>query len=102
MPSAGSTEPGIDSGAMRPPAVPPGLSAPVDSLVTLLCARAELHPQQPLFTFLGGGLDELRTMTVGALDTRARAVAAQLKPMAAPGACVAVVCPNDLHFIEAF
>jgi acyl-CoA synthetase (AMP-forming)/AMP-acid ligase II len=70
--------------------------------VTLLRARAQLHPQRPLFTFLGRRLDELRTMTVGALDARARAVAAQLRTVAAAGTCVAVVCPNDLHFIEAF
>jgi acyl-CoA synthetase (AMP-forming)/AMP-acid ligase II len=70
--------------------------------VTLLRARAQLHPRQPLFTFLGRRLDELRTMTFGALDTRARAVAAQLRPVTAPGACVAVVCPKDMHFVEAF
>ena len=83
-------------------AIPPGLAAPVDSLVTLLRARAQLHPQQPLFTFLGRRSDVLRTMSFGALDRRARAVAARLRPVAAPGTCVAVVCPNDLHFIEAF
>jgi len=83
-------------------AIPPGLAAPVDSLVTLLRARAQRHPQQPLFTFLGRRSDVLRTMSFGALDRRARAVAARLRPVAAPGTCVAVVCPNDLHFIEAF
>ena len=87
---------------MHRPPIPPGLSAPVDSLVTLLSARAQLHPSQPLFTFLGRRLDELRSMTFGELDMRARAVAARLGPVVAPGACVAVVCPNDLHFIEAF
>lgn len=87
---------------MRQPATPPGLTAPVTSLVDVLRARTELNAQQPLFTFLRRGRDVVRAMNVGELDTRARAIAARLRPVAAPGDCVAVICPNDLHFIEAF
>lgn len=72
------------------------------SLVEILRTRARLHPEQTVFTFLRRAHDVAREMTFAELDTRARAVAARIQKMAAPGDCVAVICPNDLHFIEAF
>lgn len=82
--------------------IPPGLPDLCSSLVEILRTRARLQPQQTVFTFLRRARNVEREMTFAELDTRARAVAARIQQIAAPGDCVAVICPNDLHFIEAF
>lgn len=78
------------------------IDAEADTLVGVLRARARAHPHRPLYTFLKRARDVERSLTFGGLDERARAIAASIQAIAEPGDCAAVICPNDLSFIEAF
>ena len=80
----------------------PGLPGDAATLVDILRARAHTHPRRPLYTFLKRARDVERELTFGAMDTRARAVAARIQARAQAGDCVAVICANDLSFVEAF
>ena len=80
----------------------PGMASHVDTLVGAMRERARTHPQRPLYTFLKRARDIERELTFGELDERARAIAASIQAHARPGDCAAVICPNDLSFIEAF
>jgi len=79
-----------------------GIDANADTLVGVLRARARAHPERPLYKFLKRARDVERSLTFGGLDERARAIAASIQETAEPGDCAAVICPNDLSFIEAF
>lgn len=79
-----------------------GIDATTDTLVGVLRARARAHPYRRLYTFLKRARDVERSLTYGELDERARAIAASIQAIARPGDCAAVICPNDLSFIEAF
>lgn len=72
------------------------------TLVDILRARADQHPQRSLYTFLKRAREVEQELTFGALDARARAIAAHLQDSSQVGDCAAVICPNDLSFTEAF
>ena len=71
------------------------------TLVALLRARAETMPDAPLFTFLDSDGPETH-LTPGALDTRARGIAARLQAVGAIGERVLLLYPPGLEYIAAF
>lgn len=75
---------------------------PAHNLPQVLRWRAEHHPDQPAYLFLRDGLNVAGTLTYGALDARARAVAAYLRSRFAPGDRLLLAFPPGLSFVEAF
>jgi len=73
-------------------------------VASLLRLRAELQPDDAAFTFLARGEREAARLSFGALDRRARAIAARLqKSLATPtGARALLLYPAGLDYIEAF
>jgi len=55
------------------------MMSPHTSFVELLRERARLHPERLAFSFLLDGETENARLTYGELDTRARAIAVQLR-----------------------
>jgi acyl-CoA synthetase (AMP-forming)/AMP-acid ligase II len=72
------------------------------SLVDVLLRRAVLHPALPACTFLTDGEHESAHLTYGELDRRARALAAVLRALAAPGSRALLVYPPQIDFVVAF
>jgi len=68
----------------------------------MLRTRAEERPGQVAFTFLADGQTEAGWLTYAGLDAQARAVAAALREVAAPGDRALLLYPPGLDFIVAF
>src|SRR6267378_4373593 len=72
------------------------------NLVSLLRHRATHQPDRVAFRFLTDGEQQETGLTHAALDTRARAIAAWLNSIAAPGERALLLYPSDLEFVSAF
>jgi natural product biosynthesis luciferase-like monooxygenase protein/FkbM family methyltransferase len=72
------------------------------SLVHLLRGRAETRPERLAYTFLKDGEAEDGEVSVGDLDTRARALGAALQDLGGAGERVLLLFPPGLDFIAAF
>ncbi|WP_437505503.1 amino acid adenylation domain-containing protein [Sorangium sp. So ce1099] len=72
------------------------------TLVSLLRRRAEQRPSAHAYTFLLDGETDARSVTYGELDRRARALAAELQPVAQAGERALLLVPPGLDFIAAF
>ncbi|MEM7581908.1 MAG: amino acid adenylation domain-containing protein [Acidobacteriota bacterium] len=72
------------------------------SLVELLRLRAEKQPSQNAYTFLADGEVESALWTYGDLDSAARAIAARLQELTAPGDRALLLYPAGLDFVAAF
>nr|VFJ72801.1 MAG: Acyl-CoA synthetase (AMP-forming)/AMP-acid ligase II [Candidatus Kentron sp. FW] len=75
---------------------------PWTTLVDLLCHRAQIQPDKTAYTFLKDGEVEEDSLTYAQLDSRARAIAARLSDMVAPGERVLLLFPAGLGFVTAF
>ncbi|MEH2171998.1 beta-ketoacyl synthase N-terminal-like domain-containing protein [Nostoc sp.] len=73
-----------------------------ETLVDVLRYRAIGQPQTLGYTFLVDGESEGSTLTYGALDKLARAIATYLQTFAKPGDRVLLLYPPGLEFITAF
>lgn len=97
---------------MTPPSQPtPAATAPVGStdltypaptLVELLQLRAATEPDRTAYTVLVDGDDDAVSMTYGALDRRARAIAAHIQQMCEPGERILLPLPTSLEYVSAF
>src|SRR6185436_7336805 len=74
----------------------------IETLEQRLRARAALEPDQRAYTFLADGEEEQGALTWGELDARARALAAALQEISAPGDRALLLCPPGLDFVAAF
>lgn len=75
----------------------------VPTLTNLLRLRAERSPGAELYIFLEDSRDDVgHAMTVGELDTRARAIAVALQELARPGERALLLYPPGLDYIAAF
>lgn len=72
------------------------------TLVDLLRWRADQTPDREGYIFLTDGEDKVLSLTYGALDRRARAIAVQLQSRAAEGERVILLFPPGLDYIAAF
>jgi amino acid adenylation domain-containing protein len=72
------------------------------TLVGLLRRRSDGQFNQTAYTFLVDGETEEVSLTYGELDTRARAIAAQLQSLGAYAERVLLLYPPDLEYIAAF
>ncbi len=72
------------------------------TLVELLRRRLPEQFNRTAYTFLVDGETEEVTLTYGALDVKARAIAARLQRLAAVGERVLLLYPPDLEYIAAF
>lgn len=72
------------------------------TLVGLLRRRAEQQPDQCAYTFLSDDERAEVTLTHAGLDTRARAIAAQLLACTHPGERALLLYPPGLDFVAAF
>jgi amino acid adenylation domain-containing protein len=72
------------------------------SLSELLRWRAQHQSEQPAYTFLRDGEHEEASLTYGALDRRARAIAAVLQRRLPPGERALLLYPPGLDYIAAF
>lgn len=88
------------------PAEAPTPKAELSSVAELLRRRAAERPAQAAFVFVtendAAGRDAEITWTYAELDRRARAVAAEVSRVAAPGERAVLVFPPGLDFIAAF
>ena len=73
-----------------------------ETLVQLLQARAEAHPEKVAYIFLPEGEGDGIEVSYQELDTKARAVANQLLAMGASGDRALMLFPSSLEFIFAF
>jgi amino acid adenylation domain-containing protein len=64
--------------------------------------RAADRPERPAFAFLADGEREAERLSYGALDLRARAVAAALRERLEPAARALLLLPPGLDFVAAF
>jgi acyl-CoA synthetase (AMP-forming)/AMP-acid ligase II/acyl carrier protein len=71
------------------------------TLVHLLRARGELHPDRIAFTFLADGEDEEQNLTFGELDRRARVVAAELAQRGVSRTRALIIYESGLEYITA-
>lgn len=78
------------------------LQAPVSTLVELLQARARELRGIALYTFLRDGEEDEISLSPDGLDRRARAIAARLQALGAPGERVLLLYPPGLEYIQAF
>src|SRR5262245_29994014 len=74
----------------------------LQSLVELLRWRAQEQPQQRAYTFLVDGEAEAGHLTYGELDQQARAIAAHLQAVSAPGERAVLLYQAGLEYIAAF
>src|SRR5689334_4615206 len=74
----------------------------LSTLVDLLLERARQEPDRMAYTFLRDGETLQSHLTYGELDERARALAATLQSLCAPGARALLLYPSGLEFIAAF
>nr|VFK64743.1 MAG: Acyl transferase domain-containing protein [Candidatus Kentron sp. UNK]VFK71219.1 MAG: Acyl transferase domain-containing protein [Candidatus Kentron sp. UNK] len=72
------------------------------TLVELLRHRAQVQPDKTAYTFLKDGEIEEASVTYAQLDRRARAIAAQLQSISAPGERALLLYHAGLEFIAAF
>lgn len=72
------------------------------SLVELLCRRAEQHADQKRYTFLPDGEDEGESLSFQVLDRKARALAALLLEKARPGDRALLFYAQGVDYIVAF
>jgi acyl-CoA synthetase (AMP-forming)/AMP-acid ligase II len=72
------------------------------TLVDLLRYRAQNQIDRRAYTFLQDGETEDASLTYQELDRRARAIAAQLQSIVAPGDRALLLYPSGLEFISAF
>ncbi|MEH2032601.1 MAG: AMP-binding protein [Nostoc sp.] len=72
------------------------------TLVDLLRHRASHQPSRAAYTFLQNGNSEAGKLTFEKLDRRARAIAAYLQSLKAPGERALLLYPQGLEFITAF
>jgi len=72
------------------------------NFVELLQTHAQQLADRPAVTFLPEGESEEDTLTYAALDARARAIAVQLRTLAAPGDRVLLLQPAGLEFVASF
>ncbi|RDI60310.1 fatty acyl-AMP ligase [Nocardia pseudobrasiliensis] len=72
------------------------------TLVELLAARAATTPDQARFQFLGDGEQLTATLTFAQVDRAARALAARLAEIAAPGDRALLLYAPGLDFVTAF
>lgn len=78
------------------------------TIVGILRARAEAHPERPAYRFLASNGSEPRALTYGELDCRARVVAAALaevtgaKGVVAPETTVLLAYPAGADFVAGF
>jgi non-ribosomal peptide synthase protein (TIGR01720 family) len=72
------------------------------TLVELVRMRALDHPQREAFSFLQDGETQSIQLTYSQLDSRARALAAQLQSVTRPGERVLIFLPPGLDFVTAF
>ncbi|MFQ5749079.1 MAG: condensation domain-containing protein, partial [Planctomycetota bacterium] len=79
----------------------PGLRLKPSCITELLRQRADRFPEKIAFRFLSFGEAGEEALTYGELDRRARAIAARLQAMDAPGARVLVLQPPGLEYIAA-
>ncbi|HEX6287552.1 MAG TPA: amino acid adenylation domain-containing protein, partial [Herpetosiphonaceae bacterium] len=71
-------------------------------MVDLLRWRAAHQPEQQAYTFLTDGDGEAVRLTYAQLDQQARAIAAQLQSVSAPGDRALLLYPPGLDFVAAF
>ncbi|MEC4894063.1 MAG: fatty acyl-AMP ligase [Oscillatoria sp. PMC 1051.18] len=74
------------------------------TVIDLLRDRAECEPDRQIYTFLSDGEIISGSLTCQQLDRQAKAIAAQLQSMVAPGSRALVIYPYSasLEFIKAF
>nr|VFK67790.1 MAG: Acyl-CoA synthetase (AMP-forming)/AMP-acid ligase II [Candidatus Kentron sp. UNK]VFK73118.1 MAG: Acyl-CoA synthetase (AMP-forming)/AMP-acid ligase II [Candidatus Kentron sp. UNK] len=72
------------------------------TLVELLRLRAENQPDKMAYTFLKDGETIDTSLTYAQLDQQARAIAARLQDITAPGERALLLYPSGLDFIAAF
>lgn len=72
------------------------------TLTALLQWRSSQQSSRQAYTFLADGETQELSLTYGELDLRARAIAACLQPLAAPGARALLLYPPGLDYIAAF
>nr|VFK79808.1 MAG: hydroxymethylglutaryl-CoA synthase [Candidatus Kentron sp. SD] len=77
-------------------------SIPSSTLVELLRHRAQAQPDKTTYTFLKDGETEEASLTYAQLDLRARAIAARLQRISAPGERALLLYHAGLDFIAAF
>jgi amino acid adenylation domain-containing protein/thioester reductase-like protein len=73
-----------------------------NTLVELLCARAELHPENLIYRFIQDSDSDIITITYGELDRRARAIGAWLESFGASGERALLLYPAGLDYIISF
>ena len=72
------------------------------TLVDLLRFRSRRQPERRAYTYLVDGETEETVLTYAELDRKARAIAASLQSLCAPGERVLLVYPSGLDYIAAF
>jgi acyl-CoA synthetase (AMP-forming)/AMP-acid ligase II len=72
------------------------------TFVDLVRWRAFQNPDQIVYTFLLDGEEETARLSLADLDTRARAIAAQLQSRRLEGTCALLLYPSGLDFVTAF
>lgn len=73
-----------------------------ETLVDMLRHRAERAEERAAYTFLRDGDQDEATVSYGALDRQARALAVRLRELAAPGSRVLLLLPPGLQYITSF
>lgn len=73
-----------------------------NTLVELLCLRAQNKPDKPAYTFLKDGETEEISLTYAQLDRYVRTIAARLQSLLAPGERALLLYPSGLDYIAAF
>ncbi len=71
------------------------------SLVEVFRNRAAAHPDRTAFTFLGDGEQQTQSATFADIDSRARAVAARLQQLCAPGSRALLMYDAGLDYLAA-
>ncbi|MDJ0835375.1 MAG: LLM class flavin-dependent oxidoreductase, partial [Acidobacteriota bacterium] len=86
--------------------VPTASELKADSLVSILCARADIHPEREALIFLDNAVLEetgsRRLLTFGALHARACCLGRSLETLTRPGDRVVLAFPPGLDFVTAF
>jgi acyl transferase domain-containing protein/acyl-CoA synthetase (AMP-forming)/AMP-acid ligase II/acyl carrier protein len=76
--------------------------AGISTLVELLRWRAQVHPEQPAYSFLADGEHEEASFTYGELDRWARALGARLQDAGLAGGRSLLLYPPGWEFVVAF
>ncbi len=78
----------------------PGRPSSATTLLELLETRASAHQEQPLYTFLEDGDEQV--LSYGALDLRARRIGAMLQSLARTGDRAVLLYPPGLEYVAGF